>query len=253
MFLGGCETAHKPSLERNAAAVRSDGVDGGLFNLGGMELTQALYTTRAMRRVLPDPIPTDVIQAMLDAAIRAPSGGNAQSWRFVVVIDSKVRTRLGALYREAFAVLLDKVYGEHLDRARREEDTQTLRIFGSAQWLADHADQVPLWLVVYVRGDTSGASIYPAVWSAMLAARGHGVGACLTTILGDFKAEETDELLGVPPNRGWKQAAAVSCGYPRGRWGLARRSPVHEVTFQNRWGDSVPWRLEGPLWEDPDR
>ena len=215
-----------------------------------MDLTHALYTTRAMRRVLPDPIPTEVAQAMLDAAVRAPSGGNTQNWRFVVVTDAEVRAGVGALYQGAFAVLLDKVYGDALKKARQEGDEKTLRVIGSAQWLADNAAEVPLWLFFYARGDQSGASIYPAVWSAMLAARGHGVGTCLTTILGEFKAAETDKLLGVPADRGWKQAAAVSCGYPKGRWGLAQRRPVHEVTYADRWGSPVPWRLDEPLWSD---
>ena len=213
-----------------------------------MDLTHALYTTRAMRRVLPDLIPTEVAQAMLDAAVRAPSGGNTQNWRFVVVTDPEVRAGVGALYQGAFAVLMDKVYGDALKKARQKGDEKTLRVIGSAQWLADNAAQVPLWLFFYARGDQSGASIYPAVWSAMLAARGYGVGTCLTTILGEFKAAETDKLLGVPADRGWKQAAAVSCGYPKGRWGLAQRRPVHEVTYADRWDSPVPWRLDEPLW-----
>ena len=202
-----------------------------------------------MRRVLADPIPTEVVQSMLDAAIRAPSGGNSQNWRFVAVTDPEVRSAVGTLYQDAFAILLERVYGKVLEKARRDDDQGTLRILSSSQWLADNASQVPLWVFCYVRGDPSGASTYPAVWSAMLAARGHGVGTCLTTILGEFKAEETDKLLGVPADRGWKQAAAVSCGYPTGRWGLARRSPVHEVAYADRWDNPVSWRLDEPLWD----
>lgn len=213
-----------------------------------MDLTRALYTTRAMRRVLPDPVPDQVVQAMLNAAIRSPSGGNSQNWRFIAVTDPGIRGKLGELYSDAFTILLDQVYGKALEKARREDDQGTLRVFSSAQWLADNASEVPLWLLFYGRGDESGASIYPAVWSAMLAARGHGVGTCLTTILGSFKSAETDELLGVPADRGWKQAAAVSCGYPTGRWGLARRNPVHQVSYADRWGNPVPWRVDGALW-----
>ncbi len=215
-----------------------------------MDLTHALYTTRAMRRVLPDPIPTEVVQGMLDAAVRSPSGGNTQNWRFVAVADPEVRAGVGALYQEAFAILLDRVYGAAKEKARQEGDEKTLSVFASAEWLAENAAEVPLWLFFYARGDPSGASTYPAVWSAMLAARGYGVGTCLTTILGEFKAAETDKLLGVPADRGWKQAAAVSCGYPKGRWGLAQRRPVHEVTYADRWGSPVPWRLDEPLWSD---
>ncbi len=215
-----------------------------------MDLTQALYTTRAMRRVLPDPIPDQVVQAMLDAAVRSPSGANAQNWRFLVVTDPETRAKAGALYREAFQVLLDTVYGKVLEKAGERGDDATLAVFRSAQWLADHAARVPLWLFFYGRGDESGASIYPAVWSAMLAARGHGVGTCLTTILGSLRTKEIDQLLGVPADRGWKQAAAVPCGYPTGRWGVASRRPVHQVTYADRWDSPVPWRVDQPLWED---
>ena len=215
-----------------------------------MDLTQALYTTRAMRRVRPDPIPPEVVQAMLDAAVRSPSGGNSQNWRFLVLTDPGIRAKVGDLYRDAFSILLDRVYGRALEKARRKADKGALRVFSSAQWLADNAARVPLWLFFYGRGDESGASIYPAVWSAMLAARGNGVGTCLTTILGSFKAGETDALLGVPADRGWKQAAAVSCGYPTGRWGLARRNPVHEVTYADQWDTPVSWRVDEPLWSD---
>ena len=205
-----------------------------------------------MRRVLPDPVPTEVVQAMLDAAVRSPSGGNSQNWRFLVVTDPETRAGVGALYRDAFGVLMEEVYGKALEKARRDGDRGTLRVFSSAQWLADNAAQVPLWLFFYGRGDESGASIYPAVWSAMLAARGHGVGTCLTTILGSFRPAETDEVLGVPAGRGWKQAAAVPCGYPKGRWGVAARRPVHEVTYGDRWGSPVSWTVDEPLWGDTE-
>ena len=64
-----------------------------------MDVYEALYTTRAMRRVKPDPIPHDVQARILDAAVRAPTGGNAQEWRFLLVDDPGVKARLGPLYR----------------------------------------------------------------------------------------------------------------------------------------------------------
>lgn len=213
-----------------------------------MDLYEALYTTRAMRRVRPDPVPTEVIQSMLDAAIRAPSGGNSQNWRFVVVTDPDVRRRLGELYRDAFAILRETVYKDLWERARQVGDEASLRVQRSSQWLAEHAGDVPLWLLAFSRNDPSGASIYPAVWSAMLAARGHGVGTCLTTILAHFKSAEVFELLGVPDDRGWVLNAAVSAGYPLGRWGIAARKPVQRVTYQDRWGEPVPWEVNEPLY-----
>ncbi len=65
-----------------------------------MDTYEALYTTRAMRRIKPDPIPLDVQKRILDAAVRAPSGGNTQNWRFLVVDDPDVRAQLGPIYKK---------------------------------------------------------------------------------------------------------------------------------------------------------
>ena len=75
-----------------------------------MDLTEALYTTSAMLRVKPDPIPEDAVKEMLDAAIRAPSGGNSQNWRFVTVTDPDAKAALGDLYREGWEILQETVY-----------------------------------------------------------------------------------------------------------------------------------------------
>ncbi len=213
-----------------------------------MDLTEALYTTRAMRRVSPDAISDEVIARILDAAVRAPSGGNAQNWRMIVVDDLEVRGRLGPLYREAYSSLQEKVYAGRRAAAEQTGDEAALRVMRSSDWLAENFEQVPLWILFFSRNDPSGASIYPAVWSAMLAARGEGVGTCLTTILGAFRSAEVCELFDVPTDRGWQLDATVSCGYPLGRWGLAQREPVEKVSFQNRWGDPLGFAVDGPLW-----
>ncbi len=213
-----------------------------------MDLYEALYTTRAMRRVAPDPVPDQVAAAMLDAAVRAPSGGNSQNWRFLVVRDSRVRQELGPLYRSAWEQLQGTVYAGRRQRAEAAGDEATLAVLRSSQWLADNFEQVPMWVLFFSRNDPTGASIYPAVWNAMLAARGHGVGTCLTTILGVFESAATFEVLGVPTDKGWQLSAAVSCGYPLGRWGVAERAPVEQVAFAERWGESIPFPVAGPLW-----
>ena len=84
----------------------------------------------------------------------------------------------------------------------------------------------------------------------MLAARGEGVGTCLTTILGNFKSAEVFELLEVPTDKGWELKSAVSCGYPTGRWGLAERAPADEVSYSNRWGQPLDFDVDGPLWTE---
>ena len=80
-----------------------------------MDVYEALYTTRAMRRVKPDPIPMDVQKRILDAAIRAPSGGNAQQWRFLLVDDADVKARLGPIYRDCLEKLFDTLYKPQLE------------------------------------------------------------------------------------------------------------------------------------------
>jgi nitroreductase len=213
-----------------------------------MELSEALYTTRAMRRVKPDPIPHDVQAAILDAAVRAPSGGNSQNWRFLIVTDAEIRAGLAPLYRTAFDQLQNTIYAGRREAAEASGDEAALRVMRSSAWLAENFEQVPMWFMAFSRNDPTGASIYPAVWSAMLAARGQGVGTCLTTILGIFQAEATFDVLGVPTDKGWTLSAAVSCGYPLGKWGLAERAPAHRVAFADRWGEPLPFTVERPLW-----
>ncbi len=218
-----------------------------------MDVYEALYTTRAMRRVRPDPIPPDVQARILDAAIRAPSGGNTQNWRFMLVDDPGIKSQLGPLYRDAMTQLWSTAYAERIARANEQPDDPAsvalLKVVRSAQHLADHFETVPLYLVAFTRNDSSGSSIYPAVWSAQLAARAEGVGSALTTILGLF-AEQTLRILGVPSGHGWQMSCCVSFGYPTGRWGVAARRPVGEVAYRNTWGADLGLDIPEPLWHD---
>ena len=217
-----------------------------------MDLNEALYTTRAMRRVKPDPIAEEAVKAMLDAAIRAPSGGNSQNWRFITVTDPDRKTQLGDLYREGWQTLQDTVYKKAFERAKKLDNKPALAIQSSSAWLAENFEQVPLWVFVFSRNDPSGASVYPGVWNMMLAARGLGIGTCLTTIAGWYKSDEVFEVLGVPPDRGWTNSAAVSAGYPLGRWGTAKRRPANQVVFSEQWGNQPDWTIEEPLWLEPE-
>lgn len=217
-----------------------------------MDLYEALYTTRAMRRVRPEPIPEATQARILDAAIRAPSGGNQQNWRFLLVDDPEIKAELGPLYREALGEVWKRIYAQRSADAERDpydpENAQFLKVQRSAQHLADHFEGVPLFLFAFCQHDPSGGSIYPAVWSAMLAARAEGVGSCITQALGVFRGSEAMEVLGVPSSQGWILAACVSLGYPTGRWAIAPRRPVHEVSYRNRWGQPLGAELPAPLW-----
>jgi len=220
-----------------------------------MDVYEALYTTRAMRRVRPDPVPAQVQERILDAAIRAPSGGNTQNWRFVLVDAPATKARLGPLYRECVAELWGGPYREAFERAMQTPDepasASALRMRASAQHLADRFESVPLFLFAFTRNDPTGGSIFPAVWSAQLAARAEGVGSALTTVLGHYRGAETLEVLGVPEGHGWHMACCVSFGYPTGRWGVAPRRPAHEVAYRNTWGTDVGLRVPEPLWHSP--
>ena len=216
-----------------------------------MELREALYTTRAMRRVTDQPIPRDVQARILDAAVRAPSGGNAQNWRFLLVDDPEVKAKLGPLYRECMAELWSGYYAGRIAEAEADPDSaeskQFFRVRKSAQHLADHFEGYPLLLFGFAQHDPSGGSIYPAIWNAMLAARGEGVGTALTSAF-LFRGAQVLEVLGVPEGQGWHMACCVTFGYPTGRWGVAPRNPVEDVAFANRWGEPLPFEVNGPLW-----
>ena len=204
-----------------------------------------------MRRVTTEPIPGEVQERILDAAIRAPSGGNTQNWRFLLVDDPAVRGKVAPLYRAALSELWTGYYAPRFEAAAADPDSedskQLFRIKASADHLADHFADVPLLLFAFAQYDPSGGSIFPAVWSAMLAARGEGVGSALTSVLA-FRAQETFEVLGVPADEGWNMACCVSFGYPTGRWGVAARRPVHEVAHRNRWGEPLGFEVPQPLW-----
>ncbi|MAE95776.1 MAG: nitroreductase [Deltaproteobacteria bacterium] len=217
-----------------------------------MDVHEVLYTTRAMRRVKPDPIPEEVQRRILDAAIRAPSGGDAQMWRFLLVDDPAVRARLGPIYRSCFKQLFESMYQSQARTAAANPDEPGSRKFrkmqSSAQWLADHFETYPLLLFAFSRFDRSGGSIYPAVWSAMLAARAEGVGSALTSVFG-FELDAMLDVLGAPRDEGWSFNACVTMGYPTGRWGVAPRVPVHRVSYRNQWGTAVGFEIEEPLWQ----
>lgn len=217
-----------------------------------MDIYEALYTTRAMRRVRPDPIPLDTQARILDAAVRAPSGGNTQNWRFLLVDDPDVKAQIGPNYKDSIAQLWTSIYADRLAAAAAEPEAessiQMVKVQRSAQWLADHFEEVPLFLFAFVQGDPSGGSIFPAVWSAQLAARAEGVGSSLTSVLGVFHPKETLEILGVPEGKGWIMSCCVSFGYPTGRWGVAERRPVQEVAHRNKWGAPIGFEVSDPLW-----
>lgn len=209
-----------------------------------MEIYEALYTTRAMRRLKPDPIPYDVQARILDAAIHAPNID--QQWRFLLVDDPEIKAQLAPLYRKGFERMvggdLDVVFGDVI-----KTDTQMGRMIRSGVHLVQHFHEVPLLLIGFSR-TKEGSGIYPALWSAQLAARAEGIGSTLTGFIQSFFPNEAMGILGVPKDAGWHIHGVITMGYPTGKWGVGARKPVHEVAARNSWQGELGFMVSEPLW-----
>ena len=196
-------------------------------------LFEAMYTQRAIRQFKPDPVPDDEVRKLIEAATKAPSGGNSQPWRFLVIRDAESKRVIGAYYKRAW----DAAYGA--------QSTSTLQssVRTSAANLAEHMHEVPVLIMACIQHDGSpgtmgrGSSIFPAVQNLLLAARGLGLGSVITSLHKRFE-QEIKELLEIPENV--ETAALLPIGYPADgvTYGPTRRSPVEEVTYQERWGST---------------
>ncbi len=208
-----------------------------------MDVYEALYTTRAMRR-LARPHPADVQAKILDAAIRAPTGGTARTGASCSST-TRLIGQLGEIYR-VHRQLWVTFYKERLATANANPDAESiadLKMQRSAQRLADHFADVPLLLFGFAEGDGTGGSIFPAIWSAQLAARAEGVGTSLTQAM-VFELPEVLKLLGVRRTR-LEHVVLVSSDT---RPGSGRRRPP--ACSRGRLPN--PW--DGPLgFEVPNR
>lgn len=209
-----------------------------------MDIYEALYTTRAMRRLKTDPIPYEAQARILDAAIHAPTIG--EEWRFILVDDPAIKSQLAPLYRQGFERLVGGSIGDALADLL-EADTLMGRMVRSGVHLAQHFAEVPLLLIGFGR-TREGSGVYPALWSAMLAARAEGIGSTLTGMLQTFFADEVFDILGVPKDAGWYLHGVVPMGYPRGKWGIGARKPIHEVAARNSWQGDLGFTVAEPLW-----
>jgi nitroreductase len=202
-------------------------------------LFEAIYTQRAIRRLKPDPVPEPLIRRLIDAAVRAPSGGNRQPWAFVVIREPETKRQIGAWYLDAW----NRTYGA-IPQEERDAMTEAMRrTYRSAEHLAHHLAEAPVLILVCAReapspggADAAGhyGSIFPAVQNLLLAARGLGLGATLTT-LHKLHEEEVKQLLGIPNEV--ETIALIPVGYPIGKYGPNARRPVERVTHWERWGN----------------
>jgi nitroreductase len=207
-----------------------------MFDLA--QTDKLLTTTRSVRRRLDldRPVEREVLLDCIRIAVQAPTGGNAQEWRWLVVDDAATRAALGDLYR--------RMGDRYLASYRREDMTdQTNRVLDSAEYLASVLGDVPALVIPCLKGrlaDTAPAlaaafygSIIPAVWSFQLALRSRGLGSCFTTLHLAHEAEAR-ELLGIPDDI--TQAALIPVAYTKGDdFKPATRGPVERITYFNQW------------------
>jgi nitroreductase len=215
--------------------------------VAGTELYEAMRTLRAVRRLRPDPVPEAALRRALEAATFAPTGGNAQPWRAIVVRERARLEALGALYAERWAAYASQ-HRKLLRGASAEAVARTEKMLAAGDFLAAHFAETPA-VVVFCFDPTrmaitdaklprvsvvGGASVYPAVQNFLLACRAEGLGCVLTTLLCEVEPA-VRALLEIPEP--WGTACAVPIGWPRGRGhGPLSRRPVEKLAFADRFG-----------------
>ncbi len=202
-----------------------------------------LTTTRAVRKRLDldRPVERSVIEDCLRIAIQAPTGGNSQQWRWMVVTDDDKKSALADIYRTRVD-LLEQMLGQ----AEEKHDEPTARVYRSAIEFADKLHKVPVMVIPCIRGQVSNASnaevaglygsIIPAAWSFMLAARSRGLGTVWTS-LHLVREKDAADILGIPDD--FIQVALIPVAYTTGTdFKPAKRNPVENVTYWNGWGEA---------------
>lgn len=200
-----------------------------------MPIGEAMFSQRSIRRFRPDPISPADLQLVLDAAVKAPNGGNRQPARFLVLTDPDVIREFGALYREAWWA---KRRDEGRPWTRREEIPAEDRSSTAAARLADEIKDAPCIILALTTIRNGASSVIPAVQNLMLAARALGIGSLPTTLHAQV-LERVYALLGIPAEMEFH--LCIPMGYPRGKFGPTQRRPSAEVTYLNRWSAPVPW------------
>ncbi|HEX4865503.1 MAG TPA: nitroreductase family protein [Acidimicrobiales bacterium] len=205
------------------------------------ETDRLLSTTRSVRRRLDldRPVDPEVVLECLRLAVQAPTGSNAQGWRWLVVTDPNKRAELGRLYSEGGANYLRSA-------AANEMNPQTKRVYESAVHLSEVIGRVPVHVIPCIHGRADNApnimsasiygSIMPAAWSFMLALRSRGLGSAWTT-LHLMKEKEAAALLSVPDDV--TQVALMPVAYTIGDdFKPAKRPPIETITYWDSWGDT---------------
>lgn len=195
-------------------------------------LLEGMRTTRAIRRLRPDPVPLALVKKVCEAGSFAPSGGNRQPWKFIAVLDAERRAWVAERYRKAFhayiAPAVEAAKAPDFPEAGRRNQRAALH-------LADHLHEAPVHLFVAGwtrRGEPQLQALMPAVQNVLLACRAVGLGASLTTLHRSF-GEECDRFLGLPD--GCPTCALLPLGWPLGRYGRPPRRPIDECFYVDRY------------------
>ena len=215
-----------------------------------MDLDEALRTTFSCRDFTADPLPDSVLTEILERARFAPSGGNRQGWKVIVVRDAGTRAKLAKLTEfGAKRYVAQQKNGENpwntIDPPR--VDAATIERTEPMQRLIDPVLKAPVVLVICVDlkvvastdqdldrvGVISGASIYPFAWNLLLAARGRGYAGTITT-LAVAREPKVKELFGLPPHVA--VAAVMPLGRPVKQLTKLTRKPVSKFAMRERWG-----------------
>ena len=221
-----------------------------------MGLSEAIHTARSLRRFKPDPVPDALLEQVLDAAIRAPSAGNAQNWAFIVVRDAQRRAALGAIYRKASQIAGAMYAARGRPAHLTERQFQSMLTSGAYLW--EHMGEAPVILLPCLRQPVvppaaslpedirphhaaelvyaqriRGASIYPAVQNILLTCRALGLGTTITT--NHIRCEEeVRSLLAIPADH--DTFAMMPIGWPVDPYGPLTRRPLSEVVHVDGWG-----------------
>tara|TARA_B100000029_G_scaffold468044_1_gene504719 strand:- start:139 stop:783 length:645 start_codon:yes stop_codon:yes gene_type:complete len=206
------------------------------------ETDRLLSTTRSVRKRLDftRPVEREVVLDCVRLSQQAPTGSNTQKWAWLLVDEAERRRRLGDLYRE----LADAMFGQA--RQAFANDVQTERVYSSVEYLGEHMGDAPLLAIPCVAKDTFGelaagnaagavtyGSIFPAVWSFMLALRSRGLGSTLTT-MHLVRERECAELLGIPED--YVQVGLIPVAYTIGTdFKPAMRPSPETITHWNQW------------------
>lgn len=216
-----------------------------------IDLYDAMSTLRAVRKLRPDPIPDDVLERVLQAACWAPTGGNQQPWKVIVVTDPEKKAGLQAIYRPEWRRYVAG-FMRRLDGQPDDVVARWRRVTAAGDHLADHLHETPAILLFCANPDVmaitdrkldrvsmiGGASVYPAVQNALLACVAEGLGCTLTT-LHCLREPDVKALLDIPD--AWATVALVPVGYPvgRGHGPITRKGPAQMAAHDSF---ETPWR-----------